>query len=156
MVDAIRESIRDSPHCRVTALDGDGDFERSQEAVRTHLRTFRARRVLVGAATDPSALGALRAFEEAGRQSACVVAGQNADPEGRAELRSPGTRLIGTVAYFPERYGNAIVRLALEILGGKPTPPAVFVKHQLVTQENVDKLYPNDELMGVGRVRGAY
>ena len=31
--------------------------------------------------------------------------GQNASPEGREELRQPGTRLIGSVAYFPEKYG---------------------------------------------------
>jgi len=27
--------------------------------------------------------------------------------------------------------------------------PAVFVKHQLVTPENVDHIYPNDHLMQV-------
>jgi hypothetical protein len=26
-------------------------------------------------------------------------------------------------------------------------PPAVFVKHQLVTPETVDHIYPNDHLM---------
>jgi hypothetical protein len=26
-------------------------------------------------------------------------------------------------------------------------PPAVFVKHQLVTPETVNHIYPNDELM---------
>jgi len=26
-------------------------------------------------------------------------------------------------------------------------PPAVFVKHQLVTPENVNHVYPNDELI---------
>ena len=64
-----------------------------------------SRRVLVGAINDPSALGALRAFQEAGRTEACAVMGQNASPEGREELREPGTRLIGSVAYFPEKYG---------------------------------------------------
>jgi hypothetical protein len=28
-----------------------------------------------------------------------------------------------------------------------PVPPAVFVKHQLVTPENVDNINPNDRLM---------
>jgi ribose transport system substrate-binding protein len=39
--------------------------------------------------------------------------------------------------------------LALEILGRRPAPPAMFVKHQIVTRENVDHLYPNDVLMRV-------
>ena len=52
--------------------------------------------------------------------------GQNASPEGRAELRRRGTRLVGSVAYFPEKYGAAIVGVALDILHRRPVPPAVF------------------------------
>ena len=77
----------------------------------------------------------------------CAVVGQNAEPQGRAELRKPNTRLIGSVAYFPEKYGPRIIRLALDILEHKPTPPAVFMKHQLVTAENVNHFYPNDSLI---------
>jgi ribose transport system substrate-binding protein len=73
--------------------------------------------------------------------------GQNASPEGRAELREPSTRLIGSVAYFPEKYGSEILALALDILQRRPVPPAVFVKHQLVTPETVDHIYPNDRIM---------
>lgn len=77
----------------------------------------------------------------------CAVMGQNASPEGRSELRAPGTRLIGSVAFFPERYGEELMRVALEILAHRPTPPAVFVKHQLITPETVDHFYPNDTLI---------
>src|ERR1019366_3240306 len=119
-------------------LDGDGTFGRSQESMRAHLRTSKAERILVGAATDPSALGALRAFEEVGRLTNCAVVGQNADREGRAELRKASTPFIGSVAFFPECYGDAIIHLALDILAQKPTPPAVFMKHQLITRDNVD------------------
>ena len=34
--------------------------------------------------------------------------------------------------------------LALGILEKKPVPPAVFVKHQLITPKNVDLVYPLD------------
>ena len=130
----------------VTHLDGDGQFEASLEVTRKHLRMTRARRVLVGAVNDASALGALRAFEEAGRAECCAVMGQNASPEGRDELRQPRTRLIGSVAFFPERYGEGLVRLSLDILNHRPVPPAVFVKHVLITPETVDHHYPNDQL----------
>src|SRR5215470_4755062 len=90
-------------NCRVTYLDGDGNFGTSLEAVRRHLQSSNSRRTLVAAVNDPSALGALRAFEEAGRTDCCAVMGQNASPEGRAELRVPKTRMVGSVAYFPER-----------------------------------------------------
>jgi ribose transport system substrate-binding protein len=134
-------------NCRVTYLDGDGKLGESFEAVRRHLRGSRARGILIGAINDPSALGALRAMQEAGRVANCAIMGQNASPEGREELRQPGTRLIGSVAYFPEKYGAEIVAVALDILNRRAVPPAVFVKHQLVTPENVDHIYPNDRLM---------
>jgi ribose transport system substrate-binding protein len=53
------------------------------------------------------------------------------------------------VGYFPEKYGDGLLKLALDILAGRPVPPAVFVRHQLITPENVDHFYPNDLLMGV-------
>jgi ribose transport system substrate-binding protein len=140
------------PHlddCRVTYVDGDGVLGDSFEAMRKHLRASRARRIAVGAVNDPSALGALRAFQEAGRTSSCAVVSHNASPEGRAELRRPGTRLVGSVAYFPEKYGEQILKLALDILHRRAVPPAVFVKHQMVTPDNVNHIYPNDELMGM-------
>src|SRR5206468_10047497 len=50
--------------CKVTYVDGDGRLGDSFEAMRRHLRGSRSRRILVGAINDPSALGALRAFQE--------------------------------------------------------------------------------------------
>jgi ribose transport system substrate-binding protein len=131
----------------VIFIDGDGKLGDTFEAMRRHLRSTRARRFIVGAINDPSALGALRAFEEAGRTDGCAIMGQNASPEGRSELRQKGTRLIGSVAYFPEKYGAEVMSVALDILNHRLVPPAVFVKHQLVTPENVNHVYPNDELM---------
>jgi ribose transport system substrate-binding protein len=133
--------------CKVTYLDGDGKLGESFEAMRRHLRGSRARGFLIGAINDPSALGALRAMQEAGRVANCAIMGQNASPEGRAEMREAGTRLIGSVAYFPERYGADIVAVALDILNRRAVPPAVFAKHQLVTPDNVDHIYPNDRLL---------
>jgi ribose transport system substrate-binding protein len=147
MLVGLKEIIPALENTRVTFLDGDGIFSQSLDIVRRHLRANRSRRLLVGAINDPSAIGALRAFQEAGRAEACAIMGQNASPEGRAELRRPGTRLVGSVAYFPEKYGAAILGVALDLLHHRPVPPAVFAKHELVTPENVNHVYPNDELM---------
>ena len=147
MLVGMKEVFPQLEPCKVSHLDGDGKFGESFEAVRRHLRYSQSRRSLVGAINDPSALGALRAFQEAGRTDSCAIMGQNASPEGRVELRERGTRLVGSVAYFPEKYGAEIVALALDILHRRAVPPAVFVKHQLVTPDTVNHIYPNDELM---------
>ncbi len=145
----VSEVIRIPEGCHAVYLDGDGQFQTTLERVRKYLRESKAKRILVGAANDPSALGALRAFQEAGRASECAIVGQNAESEARAELRSPHTRLIASVAYFPEKYGDGLLRLALDILGKKAVPPAVFTTHQIITPENVDHFYPNDSLLSV-------
>src|SRR5437660_10287482 len=134
-------------NCRVTYLEGDGGLGPSFETVRRHLRSSHSRHVLVAGINDPAALGALRAVHEAGRTANCLVRGHDASPEGRAELREPKTRLVGSVAYFPEKYGEQILTVALDILHRRPVPPAVFVKHQLVRPETVNTIYPNDGLM---------
>jgi ribose transport system substrate-binding protein len=149
IVAGIREVLHEAASWPVVSIDADGQFKNALERVRKHLRETKARRVLVGAANDPSALGAARAFQEAGRADACAIVGQNAEPDARAELREARSPLIASVGYFPERYGDGLIRLATEILGRRPVPPAMFVKHQIVTRENVDHLYPNDVLMGV-------
>ena len=150
MLTGVKEALQHKvENCRVAYLNGDGRFEESFQATRRHLRLTGARRTLIGAVNDASALGAIRAFEEAGRAATCAVMGQNASPEARRELRTRGTRLVGSVAYFPERYGEGIIRVALDILNKRPVPPAVFVKHQLVTPENIDHVYPNDRLLSM-------
>jgi ribose transport system substrate-binding protein len=149
VVAGIREVLHEAAAWPVVSIDADGQFKTALERVRKHLRESKAKRVLVGAANDPSALGAARAFQECGRADACAIVGQNAEPDARAELREPRTPLIASVGYFPERYGDGLIRLALEILARRPVAPAMFVKHQIVTRENVDHLYPNDALMGV-------
>jgi ribose transport system substrate-binding protein len=140
----LREQIPHFDDSRAIFLNGNGQFEKSLEVTRKHLRSSRSRRVLISAVNDPSAIGALRAFEEAGRAMECVGMGQNGSLEARTEMRSGQSRLIGSIAYFPERYGEALIPLALDIIQGKPTPPAAFVKHQLVTPENLSRIYPDD------------
>ncbi len=144
MLGALRENLAGAESCIVTELDGRGMIGPAFETVRRHLRAVPPRRTLIGAGTDSMALGAIRAFDEVGRMEYCAAMGQNAEPEAREELRRPGTRLIGSVAYFPERYGPEVIKMAMETLSGKPHSPARYVKHELVTLENVNSIYPLD------------
>jgi ribose transport system substrate-binding protein len=142
MVAGLGETLPGIATRSMVHLDGKGEFEHSFDVVRRYLSRTPPKRTLIAAVNDPSALGALRAFEEAGRGPLCAVMGQNAVRAARNELRRPGTRLIGSVGYFPELYGEELIPLALSILQKKPVPPAVFVKHQLITPTNVGLIYP--------------
>jgi ribose transport system substrate-binding protein len=65
--------------------------------------------MLVGAINDKSALGELAALHQLGRSEQCGLVSQGGSVEGRSELRKPGTRLIGSVAFFPEKYGHCFI-----------------------------------------------
>jgi ribose transport system substrate-binding protein len=143
----LKEALPTTEKRPVSHLDGRGGFDQNLEVVRRHLRRTPPRRTLVGAINDMCALAALRAFEEAGAIQMCAAMGQNAIREARNELRRPRTRLVGSVAYFPERYGDHLISLALDILQRKPVASAAFVKHQLITPENVDVIYPLDHVL---------
>jgi len=143
--DGLRAELPGIASVPVVHLNGRGNFEQVLEVVRQYLRRAPLRKTLVGTVNDICALAALRAFDEIGASEKCAVVGQNAVRESRNELRRPGTRLVGTVAYFPERYGDEIIPLALGILQKKSVPSTVFVKHQLITPRNVDLIYPLDE-----------
>jgi ribose transport system substrate-binding protein len=145
----IKEILTGLTDSQIVRLDGRGEFSASLEAVRKHLRLSRSRRVLISSPFEASVLGALRAFEEAGRALDCVAVGQGGTLDARTELRRPNTRMIGTVAFFPERYGERLIRIALDILNHRPVPPAIFVRHCLLTPRNVDQYYPNDMLLGM-------
>ncbi|HZY74143.1 MAG TPA: substrate-binding domain-containing protein [Edaphobacter sp.] len=145
----IREVLPKVPDQRVRFINGNGRYEVSLDVMRRHLRKNKASHVLLGGMNDPSCLGALRAFEEAGREEHCLAVGQNASIEARRELRRSNSRLVGSVSYFPEQYGEAVISLALDKLQGKDVPPATFVKHRLITRENVDTIYPNDKFISM-------
>jgi len=150
MLAGLRELLPGSERIPTVEIDGRGSLEKALENVRRHLRHVPVRRTIILAGNDPMALGTIRAFEECGRGQVCVAMGQNATLEARAEIRRPGSRLAGSVAYFPERYGDEIFRLAGNILANQPVPPAVFTRHELITRDNVDGIYPLDEKLPEG------
>ncbi|MFP5266018.1 MAG: sugar ABC transporter substrate-binding protein, partial [Acidobacteriota bacterium] len=137
---AVRKSL--SRSYQVVRLDSRGEMERSFELVRRHMRLCPPRRTLIFGVNDLTVLGALRAFAEVGRSDFCLALGVGAFPEARHELRLPQTRMIGSIATFPERYGEYLVQIALDMLEKKPVLPAMYAPIQLITPTNIDKFYP--------------
>jgi ribose transport system substrate-binding protein len=74
----------------------------------------------------------------------CLAVSHGGSPEARRELRLPNTRLVAAVGFFPERYGESLLLLALDILNKRTTPPAIYMPVQVLTQKNVDEFYPRD------------
>ena len=122
-----------------------GDPNGSQHASVQALRKIPwGRKVLFIGINANSTLGALGAIESLGRHEHSVVVGQSASLQVRRELARGNPCLIGAVDYSPNRYGEAVLSIARDLLSHKPTPPALYTEHRLLTSENVHKLYPAD------------
>jgi ribose transport system substrate-binding protein len=147
MYDGMIEVLPALRTVRCCHLDTKGQFERTLDTVRKYIRLRKLHRVLVGGVNDLSALAALQAFRDFGAEEECAIAGQDGCIEARNEMRKDSTRLVCSVAYYPERYGKGLIQFASDILNNRTVPPAVLTKHEIVTPQNVNKMYPNDSWM---------
>jgi ribose transport system substrate-binding protein len=142
-VDGVRKVFPDFPDSKVVKVDGKGALEPSLTAMRNLLPTLAGdQHLLLGAVNDPSAVGAFRAIQSAGRQDAFLIGGQNATIEARQEICNNSKTFIGTVGYFPEKYGQALVDLARKLHTGESTDDSVYIEHQWVSSANIREYYP--------------
>jgi ribose transport system substrate-binding protein len=136
--DAIRERLKDLPPDCFVQVEGRGIREHSHRAVSEFLRTRPAgQRILVAAATDLSALGALDAAREAGREADLAIAGQDCIPEVLKEMRSGKSAIIGSVSHEADTYGPRLIQLGIALLRGYTVPPYNYVRHRVVTPETL-------------------
>ncbi len=126
----------------IVHLEGYAQVETSRKAMAEWLRRVpRRARLLISGFNDPSAVGAVQAVRAARRETDVAIVGQNATEESREEIRNPASRLIASIAYFPERYGGKLINLALSIIHRQPVPPAVYTDHLILDRYNIEKYY---------------
>ncbi|MEM7113086.1 MAG: substrate-binding domain-containing protein [Chloroflexota bacterium] len=129
---------------RIITLDSGNTHTISQANMTAALQDHpNARRIAVISFNDEAAVGAIEAARSLGREQDLVVVGQGGDRLGRAEIRRPDSRLIGSTAYMPEQYGARLLEIAHQILHGESVPPAVYIEHVFLTRENLDRYYPS-------------
>lgn len=89
-----------------------------------------------------SIAGIIAAFEAAGRWDPdnVVLVGMGGGPLGQAQLRDG--QVDGSVAFFPEKYGQWAVAAAVARMMGEPVPPYMYPDHVTITMDNIDQIYP--------------
>ena len=152
ILDGIRAVLPAAQSAPCVRLDGGQHFAHNMEVVRRYLQRRHKKFTLVGAFNDICGVAALRAFEEAGSAPLCGVVSLGGTRPARDELRRAQTRLAGTMAFFPERWGEDLIPLARRILDKQPVLEATFVRYQMLTPNNVDLYYPLDRLVGPAQV----
>ncbi len=120
--------------------DGRGMRETSAKVVAEFLRKRKATdHVLIAAATDTSALGALQVARELGREKNIAIVGQDCIPEVLEELRNKNSAMIASVSHEAGTYGPRLVQLGVTLLRGQTVPPYNYVQHRVVKRGSISK-----------------
>jgi ribose transport system substrate-binding protein len=119
-------------------MDGRGLREKSKKLVSDFLdRHPKDKRILIAAATDSSALGAVDAVRDHKREKQVAIVGQDCIAEAIAEMRKDKSPLIGSVSHEPSSYGPSLIHLGLSLLRGQTVSPYNYVSHKMVTRASL-------------------
>lgn len=144
-IDGLFEVVGGDIEEKIVTVDSDNTSEGSYQAMTAVFEQLRPNeRVGIICFNDDAAIGTLDAAAESGFERQLLLVGQGADRRLRSEMRKPDSPVVGATAYRPESYGEYLIKIALDILEGKPVPPAVYMKHDFITPANVDTYYPDD------------
>ncbi len=136
--EGVRSQLPKISHQLFARLDGRGLRQTSMQVMTDYMkRHSRSHNILVAAATDTSALGALDAVRQLGREKDVAIVGQDCIPEVAAEMRNARSPIIGTVSHEAQTYGSRLVHLGVALLRGHTVPPYNYVDHRLITPANL-------------------
>ena len=150
-VQGVTEGLKQElPELSPARLDSAGHPVRAGGVLAKFLAAQTKRKVLVATLDDATALVAKSAVETAGRINDCVIASQGADRSihgGASEKKeidpaNRGSIVLGSVAYYLDRYGYEILPIALQMLRGEQVPARTSTKHVLISAKNVFAEYP--------------
>jgi ribose transport system substrate-binding protein len=150
-VQGITEGVHDTlPTLKFASLDTGGQPIRADALLTKFLLTQRGQRLLIATLDDLAAVYAKSAIEMNRRQSDCIIVSQGLDRNihgGASEKKeidpnNRGSVVLGSVAYYMDRYGYDVLPLALRLLSGETVPPRTVTRHVLVTAANVFREYP--------------
>lgn len=133
--EGVRSQIPKVPIESFVRINARGMREKSYQLVREFLGRHARERILIAAATDTSALGALQAARELKHEQHIAVVGQDCIEEAMKEISTPGTPLIGTVSHEAQTYGSRLIQLGMAMLGGHSVPPYNYVEHKVVERK---------------------
>ena len=138
------------PGLKFTRLDTGGQSVRADALLTKFLLTQRGQRMLIATLDDLSAVYARNAIEMNRRQSDCIIVSQGLDHNihgGASEKKeidpnNRGSVVLGSVAYYMDRYGYDVLPLAMQMLSGEKVPARTVTRHRLVTASTVFREYP--------------
>lgn len=101
-----------------------------------------ARNLAIATVNNECMEGVIDSLKQFGRFdcSRLILVSHGCDDIGRLQLKRGD--VDGSVAYFPEKYGEYIIPAACAILEAQPLPPYIYVDVKLLTAANLRDYYP--------------
>ena len=154
-IQGVTEGLRQElPNVPPNLLDSAGHPVRAEGVLAKFLASQTRRKVLIATLDDASALAAKSAVETAGRTNDCVIVSQGASRlvhGGASEKKeidpaNRGSIILGSVAYYLDRYGYEVLPIAMKMLRGEQVPARTLTSHVLISAKNVFREYPPHDM----------
>ncbi len=131
-------------------LDTSGNPAKAEVLVGSYLGAHAGQKVLVAALDDATALATKAATDASARTADVVIVGQgcdrsvrgNASDKRELDPANRGSIVLGSVAFFLDRYGYDVLPLALAMAARQKVPPVTRTAHRLVSPANAFVIYP--------------
>lgn len=133
------------PNASPTEFSTKDDDALARSIVSAFLIKNPERKVIIWVHEDSKAIAALTAARDAQRESDVVIGSTGGQAIILPLIRAERSPIVGTFSYFPDRWGDDIMPLAVKMAKGEEVPEVSRPTLQtFVTRENIDKLYPGN------------
>lgn len=144
MYDGLKKAGIDLPESKVQYINVTGGSDTTVVANQKMTDWLTAHpdidKIAVGTVNAETGHGVFAAVQAAGRDSEVFIATNNNSVQTLAAFEQGENAWLGGTAYFPNRYGDYIIPLALDILAGKNPDKVQTMEHEFLTRDDIDKI----------------
>jgi len=139
--ESVKARLPNLPVESFVRIDGRGMRDKSYKVVLEFLnRHPKDKYILIAAANDTSALGAIAAVRELKREKNVAVVGQDCIEEMVVEMQRTGSPAIASISHEAGLYGPRLIDIGLALLRGEKVAPYNYVEHRAVTADRARTL----------------
>lgn len=134
---------------QIIEIDGQNDAQVAQQRFSDFMMAHPdAEKIAVATVNDVAASGVYAAAETAGRKDDIVLCSQNCTADFVEPMYAVegDTTWIGSVGFFPDRYGEWVMPIIEKMIAGEELEDAYYIDHVMITWDNIKKYYPIDNL----------
>jgi ribose transport system substrate-binding protein len=144
---AVREAGIDLPDEKITYVDPQSsDATVTSKQLATDFLTAHpdSKRIVLVACNEQAAQGLLAGVETSNRSDDCIVVSVGLDNLGIENLyKEQPNAWIGSTAFFPEKFGEVMVKMIQDMHAGKEVEQAQYIENVFVDRNNISQYYPN-------------